>query len=210
MRHSFLLSAVLFLPMTLGSGAPSAEKKPVTDTYFATAVQDDYRWLEDWNDPGVRAWSEAQSVQARAALDRLPHLAEIRERVEQIANFRSPGYGTLGKRGPTLFAIKSEPPKQQPFLVTLTSADDPASERVLVDPNEMNAKGSTAIDFYVPSLDGRLVAVSLSEGGSEAGAVHVYEVASGRKLPDVIPRVNGGTAGGWQYCQTLRSQWSDH
>jgi prolyl oligopeptidase len=196
MRRPFLLPAVLLLPMTLPSGVPTAERKPVTDTYFGTAVQDDYRWLEDWNDPSVRAWSEAQSAEARAVLDRLPHLAEIRGRVEKIANFRSPGYGSLTKRGATLFAIKSEPPKQQPFLVALRSADDPAAERVLADPNAMGAKGSTAIDFYVPSLDGRLVAVSLSEGGSEAGGVHVYDVASGRELPDLVPRVNGGTAGG--------------
>src|SRR4029077_9650619 len=54
----------------------------------------------------------------------------------------------------------------------------------------------TEIDFYQPSLDGRYVAVSLSTGGSESGDVHVYEVATGRPLPDVITRVNGGTAGG--------------
>ena len=196
MQRTFLLPAVLLLPMTLGSGVPAAEKKPVTDTYFGTAVQDDYRWLEDWNDTSVRAWSQAQSVEARAVLDRLPHVAGIRERVEQIANFRSPGYGSLTKRSGTLFAIKNEPPKQQPFLVVMKSADHPASERVLVDPNAIDAKGSTVIDFYVPSRDGRLVAVSLSEGGSEAGGVHIYDVASGSKRPDLVPRVNGGTAGG--------------
>ncbi len=48
----------------------------------------------------------------------------------------------------------------------------------------------------MPSLDGRLVAVSLSQKGSENGTLHVYEVASGRELPDRIPHVNGGTAGG--------------
>src|SRR5450432_2156193 len=196
MRRTSLLPALFLLPMTFGPGAPAAEKKPVTDTYFGTAVQDDYRWLEDWNDPAVQAWSAAQSAQARAVLDGLPHLAEIRTRVEQIANFRSPGYGSLTRRGATLFAIKNEPPKQQPFLVALASVDDPSSERVVVDPNTMGARGSTAIDFYVPSLDGRLVAVSLSEGGSEAGGVRVFETASGRALPDMVPRVNGGTAGG--------------
>ncbi len=36
----------------------------------------------------------------------------------------------------------------------------------------------------------------MSQGGSEAGDLHLYETASGRKLADVIPRVNGGTAGG--------------
>src|ERR1700693_5922185 len=46
------------------------------------------------------------------------------------------------------------------------------------------------------SLDGKLVAVSLSEGGSESGTVRVFDAATGKPLPDVIPRVNGGTAGG--------------
>ena len=110
--------------------------------------------------------------------------------------FPAPAYGSLIRRGETLFAVKNEPPKQQPFLVVLKAPEEPASERVLVDPNLLDPKGGTAIDFFVPSLDGRLTAVSLSEGGSEAGDLHVYDTASGRKLPDVIPRVNGGTAGG--------------
>jgi prolyl oligopeptidase len=52
------------------------------------------------------------------------------------------------------------------------------------------------MDWYVPSLDGRRVAVSLAQGGSERGDVHVYEVESGEPLADVVHRVNYGTAGG--------------
>src|SRR6185295_3609601 len=66
----------------------------------------------------------------------------------------------------------------------------------VVDPNVMDPSGSTAIDFYEPSLDGKLIAVSLSKGGSEDGSVSVFEVATGKQLPDAIPRVNGATAGG--------------
>jgi prolyl oligopeptidase len=54
----------------------------------------------------------------------------------------------------------------------------------------------TAIDWYAPSPDGKLVAISLSQGGSESGDVHVYETASGKEVHEVVPRVNGGTAGG--------------
>jgi prolyl oligopeptidase len=196
MRRTTLLPALILLPMTFAPGPPPTEKKPVTDTYFGTEVRDDYRWLEEWNDASVQAWSQAQSTEARVALDALPHLEAIRQRVDQIAKFRSPGYRALIARGTTVFAIKNEPPKQQPFLVALATVDAVGTERVLVDPNAMDARGTTAIDFYEPSLDGRLVAVSLSEGGSEAGGVRVYDVASGRALPDTVPRVNGGTAGG--------------
>ena len=195
MRIAALLSAALLLPAT-GSQAPPTPKNPATDAYFGTAVRDDYRWLEDWSLPAVQAWSRAQNEHARAVLDALPHYAQIQERIASIANFRTTSWASLVRRGDTIFALETAPPKQQPFLVALRSPDAPAAARVLVDPNVLDPKGTTAIDFFVPSLDGRFVAVSLSEGGSEAGDVSVYEVASARRLPDVIPRVNGGTAGG--------------
>ena len=78
----------------------------------------------------------------------------------------------------------------------MRSATDPAAEKVVVDPNEIDAKGGTEIDYFEPSHDRKLVAVSLSRGGSESGDVHVYDTAKGNELADVIPRVNNGTAGG--------------
>ena len=57
-------------------------------------------------------------------------------------------------------------------------------------------KGAIAINLYVPSLDARLVAVTLSENGSEDSAAHVFEAASGREMSDRVPRVNFATAGG--------------
>jgi prolyl oligopeptidase len=198
------MRTVFFVPLALSislaaaesTGPPSAPRRPVTDVYHGVRVRDDYRWLENWSDPEVRKWSEAQNAYARSVLDGLPDREAIGRRVRELEAFPSPGYFALAERRGTLFALKFEPPKQQPFLVTFPSTDPPRGERVLVDPNALDPKGGTSIDRYVPSLDGRLVAVSLSEGGSESGTVHVYETAAGKPLPDVIPRVNGGTAGG--------------
>ena len=63
----------------------------------------------------------------------------------------------------------------------MTSASDPATEKVVVDPNQIDAKGGTEIDFYRPSHDGKLVAVSLSQGGSESGDLRVFEVETGQE-----------------------------
>src|SRR5439155_20084533 len=95
-----------------------------------------------------------------------------------------------------VFAMKLQPRKEQKFLVVLKSPDDAAMQGVDDDKNQINAKGTTAIDFYVPSLDGRLVPVSLSENGSEDGSEHVFEVATGRPLPDVVLRVPFPSADG--------------
>ena len=191
-----LAPGVTSLAAAAPDGPPSAARRPVSDRYFDVEVVDDYRWLENGADPAVRAWSDAENAWARSILDGLPSVAAIRARVREIEEFPTPFYGKLVRKGGRLFALKTQPPKQQSFLVTLDSADAPSGERVVVDPNALDPKGGTSIDWFVPSPDGRLVAVSLSEGGSETGTVHVYETATGRALPDVIPRVNGGTAGG--------------
>ncbi len=207
MRQSLIFAAATLGPVllaSLGAGSPpeaapappDSPSRPVTDRYFDVEVTDGFRWLEDWTDPAVKTWSEGQNGFARFVLDGLPGVAALRERVRAIAQFPSPGYSSIVRRGKTLFAIKNQPPKQQSFLVALPSAEDPAGERTLVDPNALDSKGGVAIDWFVPSFDGRLVAVSLSEGGSEAGNLRVYETSTGRALADAIPRVNGGTAGG--------------
>lgn len=187
-----------FLAAALLAAAPYPEtpKKPVTDTYQGVAVSDDYRWLESWNDPAVPVWNEAQNAHARSVLDAVPDVAAVRARVAQLVKSSSERYFGMVTRKGLLFALRWEPSKQQPYLVTLRSADDRRSERVVVDPNRMDAKGSVAIDFFAPSLDGAKVAVSLSRNGSESGDVHLYDVASGREIGEVIPHVNNGTAGG--------------
>ncbi len=187
---------VLWTVIMQAADLPPTPKKPVTDVYHGVKVVDDYRWLEDFHNAAVRAWADNENRYARAYLDGLPERAELYEQLKRLRSYPSPRYRALIYRDGLFFALKQQPPKEQPFLVTLASPDDPASERVVVDPNQLDAQGTTAIDFYVPSTDGKLVAVSLSKGGSESGDVHVFEVATGKPLADVIPRVNGGTAGG--------------
>lgn len=176
--------------------SPASPKVPVADEYYGIRVTDDYRWLEDPNDPTVQRWNEEQNRVTRAALDSVPARAHVYRRLKDLYTATSSDYYGLEYRGGILFAVKFQPPKEQPFLISLRSANDPDSEHVILDPNVLDPDGTTAIDFYAASLDGRLVAVSLSEKGSEAGTVRVYEVATGRELGDVIPRVNFPTAGG--------------
>jgi len=206
MMHSFrstgrraVLALGLFAFLGAGHaadrGAPPTPKQEVTDRYGDVTVTDPYRWLEK-NDDRTRAWAQAQDKRTRAYLDRLPVRRRIHDRLYSQFAAASPSYYDLHTAGGQVFAMVNRPPKQQPMIAVLGKDTDPKTMRVVVDPNAIDAKGATAIDWYVPSHDGRFVAVSLSENGSEDGTVHVYEVATGRKLPDTIPRVQYPTGGG--------------
>lgn len=176
--------------------APPAAKKPVVNEYQGIKVEDDYQWLENDNDPAVQAWSKAENERTRAYLDRLSARAELEKQLTEWYAKTSPSYSSITARPGVLFAMKFQPPKQQPMLVRLNSAQDLTSEKVLLDPNQIDNKGTTTIDWYEPSLDGKKVAVSLSKGGSEDGTLHFYDAAEGKELGETIAHVQYPTAGG--------------
>jgi prolyl oligopeptidase len=175
---------------------PPAPRQPVIDVYQGTSVTDDYRGLEDTGSPAVRAWIAQENALTRSVVDASPQrpaiFAELTELLGQAPTTRA----SFRYAGGRLFALKRQPPANQPRLVVLGDPHDLASEKIVVDPNVLNPKGTTAIDWYVPSLDGKTVAVSLSDNGSENGALHFFDSDTGRALPDVVARVQAATAGG--------------
>jgi prolyl oligopeptidase len=189
-------SALALINLTAAEPAAQTPKKPVSDEYQNITVNDPYQWLEKDDDSEVKAWSAAQNQRTRDYLDKLPERAAIEKQLTEWYAKTSPSYSSLVSRLGILFAMKFQPPKQQPMLVTLASADDLKSEKVVLDPNALDAGGTTAIDWFVPSMDGKYVAISLSKGGSEDGTLHVYETATGKALTDTIAHVQYPTAGG--------------
>ena len=192
----FLLAIVFFgLACSGDRPFPPTEKRPLTDDYFGEKVVDNYRWLDDLEKPEVRKWNDEQNAYTRSRLDRFPSWEPLYDRLKGLLADTSARYYGLVHRG-KLFSMKRQPPKNQPFLVVLPSVVDASMEKVVVDPNVLDPRGATSIDWYVPSRDGKLVAVSLSENGSEDGTASIFEVETGKKLGDVVQRVQYPTAGG--------------
>lgn len=191
-----LLSVFVFAQTSPLPAPPPTPKHPVTDEYYGVKVADDYRWLENWDDSAVKEWSHAENTRTREYLDHLPSRAAIKERLQQLASASGASYFRLQFRGGMLFAERFQPPQQQPALVVLRSADDPAIAKVVFDPNSAPGKGSSSIDFFVPSFGGKYIAAAISENGSEDAAAHVFDGETGKELGDVVPRVNFATAGG--------------
>jgi len=198
------------LPTAVGK-PPATAKAIVTDTYHGEAVSDDYRWLETGSDSAVQQWSASQNDYTRSVLDHLPEVDAIRAQVTEILSSTTINYSSVTHRNGRFFAVKRQPPKQQPFLIVIDSrkaldaghmtaqwlsADQVKAARVVVDPNEIDPSGSTSIDWYKVSPDGKMLAVSLSAGGSEIGDLVLYDVQTAQVVGEKIAGVNSGTAGG--------------
>ena len=169
--------------------APAAPLRPVTDQYFGTEVVDNYRYMENLTDPQVQAWMKAQAEYTRQVLDALPGRATLLARIHELSNadiYR----GGFVQRGQRLFYLVYEPEATLPKLYVRDGLHGP--EKLLIDPAALGKGGSAhyALDFYMPSWDGRYLAYGLSIGGSEKSVLHVLEVNSGNVLPEAIDRTS--------------------
>jgi prolyl oligopeptidase len=175
------------------AGPPVAEKRPVVDRYFDVDVTDDYRWLEA-EDADVDAWSDGQNAYARGLLDALPDVAALRDEVRAIVAAPITTYYGFEAAGGSLFGFRKSADKEQPELIVLDDPEHPEAARLILDPTAAGGSLET-IDWFVPSPDGKKVAVSLSSAGSESGTLHVLGL-DGSDVDMPIPNVQRGTGGG--------------
>jgi prolyl oligopeptidase len=171
------------------AGPPVAPVRPVTDTYFGTPVVDNYRYLENLQDPAVQSWMHGQADYTRARLDALPGRAALLERIHVLLNTDTRRSGTV-RRGKRYFYLVTAPGAQQPKLYCRDGLQ--GEEHLLLDTTTMGAGSGThyALDFYEPSWDGHRLAYGLSTGGSEASTLHVMEVDTAKVQGEAITRTS--------------------
>jgi prolyl oligopeptidase len=162
-----------------------ARREVVRDTLYGEVVEDPYRWMEDWQGDELRAWVEAQATYTRASLDTLPDREALRQRIAELSDV-VPVLTQLAVSAGRYFYLLRGPGESVPRLVMRLGLDAP--EQVIFDPAKLGGEIHSAIDWYAPSPDGRLVAFGLSRGGSEDSVLHVVETETGEILSDTITR----------------------
>lgn len=162
---------------------PPTKVEPVTDDYFGTKITDDYRWLENGEDPAVKAWTEAQNAFTRKYLDAVPERTGIIKELTALWNYEK--MGVPSHYGPYYFFTKNDGLQNQSPLYVQEGLAGKA--RVLIDPNTLSSDGTVALDWYYMSEHGKYVAYGTSPGGTEQSTLRVRECATGKDLPDAIP-----------------------
>jgi prolyl oligopeptidase len=162
---------------------PPTRTDQVVDVLHGERIPDPYRWLEDGESYETLAWTEAQNAATKHYLEAAPARNAIRRRLEQLLTI-----GAISAPTPArgrYFYQRRDGTQNQPVLYVRDGLNGP--DRVLLDPNRLDAEGTTALDWYYPSDDGALLAYGLSENGSEESVLRILRVDEGTNLPDEIP-----------------------
>ncbi|MCW5962821.1 MAG: S9 family peptidase [Bryobacterales bacterium] len=181
-----LMTAMMALagcsPMTQTIDYPETQKVEQVDTYHGVEVADPYRWLEDDNSSETAAWVEAQNKVTNAYLDKISFREQLRQRLRTLYDY--PKHGQPARRGEWYFFSKNSGLQNQNVWYIQKGLDGEASE--LLDPNALSPDGTTRLDSFAPSADGKYVAYALSDGGSDWKVIRVMEVATRKVLDDEV------------------------
>jgi prolyl oligopeptidase len=159
---------------------PTADQ---VDDYHGTPIADPYRPLEDAHAPETRSWIEAQNALSSRVLGSSPARDGIRRRLAELWDF--PRSGVPWRHGDAWFQLRNTGLQDQDVLWTAEGPE--AVGRVLLDPNGLNAGGTTTLNAINASHTGSLLAVATADAGSDWQTWRVRSVATGQDLPDRIP-----------------------
>lgn len=161
---------------------PEVREDSIVDNYFGTIVADPYRWLENDTSEETAAWVKAQNEVTFDYLSQIPYRAEVRDRLEELWNYEKAG--TPFKKGEYYFIFKNDGIQNQSVLYYKKGLG--GEEKILLDPNTMSEDGTTALNGIGISKDAKYIAYGISQAGSDWVEIHVKEIASEKKLADVV------------------------
>ena len=171
---------LLALSLLAALAYPPAPRGDTVDDYHGVKVPAPYRWMEDLDSSQVKQWIDAENKLTFSYLDKLPEREALRKRLTELWNY--PRTDAPERAGGKLFYRRNAGLQRQAVLYV-------APGNVVLDPNQLSPDGSLAVTQAKPSPDGRWLAYSTAQGGSDVRDLHVRDLRSGRDLPEIVPRV---------------------
>ncbi len=163
---------------------PPTQVEPVTETLHGVEITDPYRWLEDQNSPRTRKWIEEQNAYARSYLNVIPGRDHVRKRVGELLTGKDV-ISDPWRVGNRHFFLKRAQNSEQHSIVMREGLL--GEERILVDPTLRATGPSTAVSIAAVSQDGRFLAYSVRQGGTDHAALEILDVEKNGVLPDRLP-----------------------
>ncbi|HCG8041420.1 TPA: S9 family peptidase [Vibrio parahaemolyticus] len=161
---------------------PNTRKDSVVDTYFGHDIADPYRWLEDDRSEETAQWVSGQNSVTFDFLGQIPYRQQIRDLVANSQNYEK--YSQPFVRGDYTYFYKNDGLQNQSVLYR---RKDEGEAEVFLDPNTFSDEGTTSLGEVSFSKDYRLVAYSISEGGSDWRKIFVIDTETKEQLePEIV------------------------
>jgi len=162
---------------------PPTRRDDTQEILHGVTIEDPYRWLEDQNSAGTRAWIDAQNSYTHSLLDAWPGRARLQQRLTDLEKVESI-HAPIERN--SRFFYRKRAVDQEQYLIYLREGLA-GKEKALIDPNPMSVDHSTNVDIFDVSKDGKLMAYVVRQGGKDESEVRIMNVDTGRDLPDVLP-----------------------
>ncbi|NRD22263.1 S9 family peptidase [Winogradskyella litoriviva] len=169
---------------TISVDYPKTNKIEVIDTIFGEAVSDPYRWLEDDRSPETEAWVKAENEATYGYLDNIPYRKELKERLTKLWNYEK--IGSPFKEGDYTYFYKNDGLQNQYVIYRYKTGDDPSTAEVFLDPNTFKEDGTISLGGTSFSKDGKTLAYSISEGGSDWRKILIMNTETKEIVEDTL------------------------
>lgn len=165
---------------------PKTKKVDTIDTYFGTQIKDSYRWLEDDKSAETASWVKAQNNVTNAYLNQIPYKDSLKSRLEKLWNYEK--VSAPFTRGKNTYFYKNNGMQNHYVLYKKENGKDV----VFLDPNTFSKDGTTSLAGLSFTEDGKRLAYSISEGGSDWRKIIVIDTKTKKIIGDTIKNVKFG------------------
>tara|TARA_Y100001936_G_C16088389_1_gene683785 strand:+ start:2003 stop:4033 length:2031 start_codon:yes stop_codon:yes gene_type:complete len=160
---------------------PETKKLDIREEIFGQSIEDPYRWLEDFNSIESTAWVESQNNLTNKYLSN-PFQKTIKKDLEQIWDSEQISI-PYRKRNKTFYFLNDGNQQQSVFMMKRC---DKCVPEVLLDPNSFSKDGTVSLSEISISPDGKKLAYSISDGGSDWRTWKVMDIETKQDLADKI------------------------
>jgi len=163
---------------------PKTSQVDTVDDYFGAQLKDPYRWLEDDRSKETEAWVNTQNKTTFDYLSNVPYRKELKERLEKLWNYEK--IGSPFKEGDYTYFYKNNGLQNQYVIYRYKTGDAPSTAEIFLDPNTFKEDGTISLGGTSFSKSGRLLAYSISEGGSDWRKIITMDVVSKKIIEDTL------------------------
>ncbi|MGA1225806.1 MAG: prolyl oligopeptidase family serine peptidase [Tamlana sp.] len=163
---------------------PETKTVDTIETFFGINVKDPYRWLENDRSEETEEWVKAQNKLTNTYLSNIPFREDLKERLSNLWNYEK--LGAPFKEGVYTYFTKNNGLQNQNVIYRKKDNQKP---EIFLDPNTFSDNGTISLGGLHFSKNGKKVAYSISEGGSDWRKVIVIDAETKEAIGDSLKNI---------------------